>query len=71
MRSDVVAAGYNATGHETSESLRYPFQLGRGAIVTPNTGIGDAITTYEVAPWLAMLCDDFRQADTVKVKDAP
>src|SRR3954463_7550221 len=32
-RLDVLVAVYIATAHETSESLRYPFQMGRGAMM--------------------------------------
>src|SRR5438046_7375471 len=33
IRLDVPVPGYIATEHETSESLRYPFQMGRGAMM--------------------------------------
>src|SRR6476659_3163858 len=33
IRLDVLVAVYMVTAHETSESFRYPFQIGRGAMV--------------------------------------
>jgi hypothetical protein len=38
---------YIATGHETSDSLRYPFQVGRGAMAELETVLARNATIEE------------------------